>query len=45
VAKNLNVPVEVISESLGHEGFITFMVYLDSFENDVLDAANELVTG
>ena len=45
VAKNFNVPVGLISKSLGHEDIKTMMVYLDSFESDMLNNANELVTG
>jgi len=45
IAKNLNVPVSVISEGLGHEDTRTTQIYLDSFDLDVLDKANKLITG
>lgn len=45
IAKDLNVPVSVISEGLGHEDIKTTQIYLDSFDDDVIDKANELITG
>jgi integrase/recombinase XerD len=45
IAKNLNVPVSVISEGLGHEDIKTTQIYLDSFETSVIDDANKLITG
>lgn len=44
IAKNLNVPVSVISEGLGHEDIKTTQIYLDSFDVDVLDKANKRIT-
>jgi site-specific recombinase XerD len=44
IAKRQGVPTAVISEGLGHETERTTQIYLDSFENDVLDAANDLIT-
>jgi len=44
IAKKMNIPIPVISESLGHENMKTTQIYLDSFDYDVLDDANELVT-
>jgi integrase/recombinase XerD len=44
IAKDLNVPVSVISEGLGHEDIKTTQIYLDSFEVDVIDKANLLIT-
>jgi len=43
IAKRSGISTAVISEGLGHESEETTQVYLDSFENDVLDDANELV--
>lgn len=43
IAKKSGVSTAVISEGLGHESEETTQVYLDSFENDVLDNANELI--
>ncbi len=45
IAKDLNVPISVISEGLGHEDIKTTQIYLDSFDDDVIDKANELITG
>ena len=44
IAKRAGIPTAVISEGLGHETEETTQIYLDSFENDVLDDANELIT-
>ena len=45
IAKDLNQPISVISEGLGHEDSKTTQIYLDSFDDEVIDNANELVTG
>jgi integrase/recombinase XerD len=45
IAKDLNVPISVISEGLGHEDIKTTQIYLDSFDDDVIDKANELIIG
>ena len=45
IAKDLNVPVSVISEGLGHEDIKTTQIYLDSFDANVIDDANALITG
>lgn len=45
IAKRSGIPTAVISEGLGHDSEETTQIYLDSFENDVLDRANELITG
>lgn len=44
IAKRSGIPISVISEGLGHDSEKTTQIYLDSFENNVLDAANEIVT-
>jgi len=44
IAKNLNVPVSVISEGLGHEDIKTTQIYLDSFDDKVIDKANALIS-
>ena len=44
IAKRSGIPISVISEGLGHDSEKTTQIYLDSFENNVLDAANEMVT-
>ncbi len=43
IAKRSGISTSVISEGLGHESEETTQVYLDSFENDVLDDANEQI--
>ncbi|NQU33118.1 MAG: site-specific integrase [Bacteroidetes bacterium] len=43
IAKRSGISTAIISEGLGHESEETTQVYLDSFENDVLDDANELI--
>ncbi|WP_282127014.1 site-specific integrase [Marinifilum flexuosum] len=44
IAKRAGIPTAVISEGLGHTTEKTTQIYLDSFENEVLDAANRLIT-
>lgn len=42
-AKKLGVPTAVISEALGHKTEIITQVYLDSFDNDVVDTYHEKI--
>jgi len=44
IAKKSGISTSVISEGLGHTTEEVTQVYLDSFENDVLDDANDLIT-
>ena len=44
IAKRSGIPTAIISEGLGHDSEETTQIYLDSFENEVLDQANELIT-
>lgn len=44
-AKRKGVPTAVISEGLGHESETTTQIYLDSFDKEVLDDYNEMITG
>jgi integrase len=44
IAKRSGIPTAVISEGLGHDSEKTTQIYLDSFENKVLDDANDLIT-
>jgi len=44
IAKKSGISTSVISEGLGHTTEEITQVYLDSFENDVLDDANDLIT-
>jgi len=44
ICKKLGFSIEIIAEALGHEyGNKTTAVYLDSFDPDVIDSANEIV--
>ena len=44
IAKRSGISTAIISEGLGHETERTTQIYLDSFENQVLDDANDLIT-
>jgi len=44
IAKKKGVPTAVISEGLGHESEKTTQIYLDSFDKEVLDEYNEIIT-
>lgn len=43
IAKRSGISTAIISEGLGHDSEITTQIYLDSFENNVLDDANEQI--
>lgn len=43
VMKRSGVSTSVISEALGHNSELTTQIYLDSFENDVLDEASKSI--
>ena len=43
IGKRAGIPTAVLSEGLGHETEETTQIYLDSFENEVLDDANEKI--
>tara|TARA_R110002096_G_scaffold18976_1_gene63882 strand:- start:322 stop:1575 length:1254 start_codon:yes stop_codon:yes gene_type:complete len=43
IAKNMGISTEIISEGLGHHSLKTTEIYLKSFDNSVLDDANELI--
>ncbi|MEZ5196370.1 MAG: site-specific integrase [Bacteroidales bacterium] len=45
IAKHKGVPVAVISEGMGHSDTRITEVYLDSFDKEVLDNYNEMITG
>lgn len=45
IAKRKMIPVTMISEALGHKDLKTTQIYLDSFDNEDLDAANEDIVG
>lgn len=43
--KRKMIPVKMISEALGCKYLKTTQIYLDSFDNEDLDAANERIVG
>lgn len=43
IAKNKNIPVNVISDALGHDSISTTQIYLASIDASAIDNANELV--
>lgn len=43
IAKTKNVPVNVISDALGHDSVSTTQIYLASIDSSIIDKANELV--
>lgn len=43
IAKNMGISTEIISEGLGHHSIKTTEIYLKSFDNSVLDDANDLI--
>lgn len=43
IAKCKNIPVSVISESMGHDSEATTQIYLASLTTDVIDKANALI--
>lgn len=40
IARSLNIPISVISQSLGHESERTTRIYLDTLDNKLIDKAN-----
>jgi integrase len=44
IGKELHLPIAVISEGLGHADISTTQIYLDDFDTDVIDDANDLIT-
>ena len=43
IAKNKNIPIAVISESLGHDSEATTQIYLASLSTNAIDKANALI--
>lgn len=43
IAKSKNVPVNVISDALGHDSIATTQIYLASIDASVINLANELI--
>lgn len=43
IAKSKNVPVNVISDALGHDSITTTQIYLASIDTSIIDRANELI--
>jgi len=44
IAKHKGVPIAAISEGMGHEDVKTTEIYLDSFDKEILDDYNEMIT-
>lgn len=42
-AKYKNIPISVISESMGHDSELTTQIYLASLDNTIVDNANKLI--
>lgn len=45
IAKRKGISKDIIGESLGHNDPKVTEIYLESFENEVLDDANEMIVG
>lgn len=43
IAKSKNIPVNVISDALGHDSITTTQIYLASIDASVIDRVNELI--
>ena len=43
IARNLDIPISVISESMGHTSEKTTRIYLDSISSKVIDRANQSI--
>lgn len=45
IASSKNIPINVISDALGHESIATTQIYLASVDASLIDKANEIVIG
>jgi len=43
IAKNENIPISVISESMGHDSEMTTQIYLASLDTSIIDRANKRI--
>ena len=43
IAKSKNVPINVISDALGHDSLSTTQIYLASIDSYTIDRANDLI--
>lgn len=43
IARNMNVPICVISEGMGHQSYRTTQVYLDSIDTSIVNEANRSI--
>ena len=43
IARNLNIPLSIISESMGHTSESTTRIYLASLDNVLIDDANKMI--
>ena len=44
IGKEMNIPIAMLSEGLGHNDIRTTQIYLDAFQDDAIDDANDLIT-
>ena len=44
-AQAMGIPISVISQGMGHDSEATTRIYLASLSNEVIDEANDLITG
>ena len=42
-ARNMNIPISVISAGMGHNSINTTQIYLDQLDNSIIDSANTKV--
>ena len=43
IAKSKNVPINIISDAMGHNSIATTQIYIASIESSIIDDANELI--
>lgn len=44
IGRMMDVPIDVISQALGHENVKTTQIYLESFEKNIIDGASQMIT-
>ena len=45
IARSRNIPLSIISESMGHDSESTTRIYLASLDNSAIDNANSIILG
>ena len=43
IARDMNIPIPVISEGMGHQSYKTTQVYLDSIDTSKINDANRII--